>query len=470
MPSAPIESTTPIAASAPVAAETGAQPSGERAVIVAVTLGTMLAPLNSTMIAVALPRIIVDFQISVATAGWLVTAYLIAMASLQPVAGKLGDRFGRRPLILGGLVAFGVASLGATLASHIALLFAFRVLQAVAGAVALPNGTALVRDVVPLARRARSFGLIGSGTALAAALGPPVGGLLVEGFGWRSIFFMNVPLVAAALLFGWRAIPATRAQRASRPFDVAGAVALSALLIGLTALLTFGKRAENALLPALGGVALAVCALAFVRYEARNADPVLQPRFFRVRSFAAANGAIALSNLAMYSTLLTVPILLARRAGWPSAKVGAVLVMLSGAMVVCSPLGGRLADRFGRRRPVVGGLALLTLGCAPLALAGGAVTLAVLLPALAVAGGGIGLSSAGMQTAAVEAVGAREAGVASGIFSTSRYFGSIVGSSVLAGLLSAPDGFRAVFVMVAVAAGLSAVAGLAIADRSRETK
>ncbi len=447
-----------------------AQPASERLVITSIALGTMLAPLNSTMIAVALPRIIQDFHVRVSTAGWLVTTYLIAMASLQPVAGKLGDRLGRRRLILGGLIYFGVASLGATFATNLPLLFFFRVQQAVAGAIALPNGTALVRDVVPLDRRARSFGMIGSATAFAAALGPPIGGVLVQTLGWRSIFFVNVPLVLAAVLCGWRAIPTTRAEHASHRFDVVGACLLSAVLIGLTVLLTLSKRAESALLPALGGLALIGLAALFVRYEARHPDPVLQPRFFRVRSFAAANGAIALSNLAMYSTLLTVPILLSRRGGWSSAKIGALLVMLSGAMVVCSPLGGRLADRVGRRWPTVIGLALLTLGVLPLALASGGIAVPLLIGSLGVAGLGLGLSSAGMQTAAIEAVGPREAGVASGVFSTSRYFGSIVGSSLLAGLLGTAGGggFRIVFIMVAAAALLSALVALALRDHPTE--
>jgi EmrB/QacA subfamily drug resistance transporter len=450
--------------------EAPAQPGTERLVVAAIAIGTMLAPLNSTMIAVALPQIIRDFDVRVSTAGWLVTAYLIVMASLQPVAGKLGDRLGRRRLILGGLIYFGIASLGATLATNLPLLFFFRIQQAIAGAIALPNGTALVRSVVPLARRARSFGMIGSATAFAAALGPPIGGVLVQTLGWRSIFFVNVPIVLAAVALGWRAIPKERIAGGGRPFDVIGACLLSAVLIGLTVLLTLSKRAESALLPALGGVALVTLAVAFVRYESRRSDPVLQPRFFRIRSFAAANGAIALSNLAMYSVLLTVPILLSRRGGWSSAKIGAVLVMLSGAMVVCSPLGGRLADRVGRRWPTVVGLALLTLGLLPLALAGGGIAIPMLLGSLGVAGVGLGLSSAGMQTAAVESVGPTETGVASGVFSTSRYFGSITGSSILAGLLGTAGGggFRAVFIMVVAAALLSALVALALRDRPAE--
>jgi EmrB/QacA subfamily drug resistance transporter len=452
--------------------EATARSASERLVIFSVALSTMLAPLNSTMIAVALPRIIQDFHVRVSTAGWLVTTYLIAMAALQPVAGKLGDRIGRRRLIIGGLIYFGIASLGATFATSLPLLFFFRIQQAIAGAVTLPNGTALVRDVVPLDRRARSFGMIGSATAFAAALGPPIGGLLVQTLGWRSIFFVNVPVVLAALILGWRAIPTTRATRDNQAFDAVGACLLSAVLIGLTVLLTLSKRAESAALPTIGGLALIGLAAFFIRYELRHPDPVLQPRFFRARSFAAANGAIALSNLAMYSTLLTVPILLARRGGWSSARVGAVLIMLSGAMVVCSPLGGRLADRVGRRWPTVIGLTLLTLGVLPLALAGGQIAVPVLLGSLGLAGVGLGLSSAGMQTAAIEAVGPREAGVASGVFSTSRYFGSITGSSILAGLLgtTSGDGFRTVFVMVVVAAALSAVVALALHDKPADSR
>ena len=126
----------------------------ERAILITVALSTMLAPLNSTMIIVALPRLMNEFATDIASAGWLVTAYLITMASLQPVAGKLGDRLGRRRLIIGGLIYFGFASLGAAMAQSLSMLVFFRVQQAIAGAIALPNGFVLVREVIPAERRA----------------------------------------------------------------------------------------------------------------------------------------------------------------------------------------------------------------------------------------------------------------------------------------------------------------------------
>lgn len=178
-----------------------------------------------------------------------------------------------------------------------------------------------------------------------------------------------------------------------------------------------------------------------------------------------AHLALALSNLAMYSTLLAVPILLAAQPGWGSARTGLVLTSMSATMVVCSPLGGRLSDRWGRRWPTVIGLALLTLGLLLLGLAGSESVLPVLVGGLGVAGIGLGLSSAGMQSAAVEAVPKNEAGVASGIFSTSRYLGSIVGSSVLP-LLYHPgagvDGFAAVLLLVVGAAFFSVVVSLGL--------
>jgi MFS family permease len=135
----------------------------EQLVVVTVALGTMLAPLNSTMIAVALPGVMDDFGVGLASAGWLVTAYLIVMASLQPVAGKIGDRAGRRRLVLGGLTFFGLASLGAAIAPNLWLLLGSRVLQAVAGALIVPNGVTLVREVVPEGAGGPGLGLLGLG-------------------------------------------------------------------------------------------------------------------------------------------------------------------------------------------------------------------------------------------------------------------------------------------------------------------
>ena len=430
--------------------------------LVTVALGAILAPLNSTMIAVALPRIVDDFHTSVGTAGWLITAYLLALAVVQPIAGKLGDRHGRRPFILGGLVVFGLASLGAAVAPNLGTLIGFRVTQAISGAVVFPNGVGLVREAVPEQRRARAFGLVGGVLALAAALGPPLGGVLIAAGGWRSIFYVNLPLVAVTLAVGWRAVPRVRGLRPQTRFDWAGSFLLAAVLAGSAGLVIEGRRAGSPLVWVVSGLALAAASVWFVRRELAHPDPVLQPRFFARRSFSAASAGVALSNLGFYTLLLATPILLSRRTDWSSLRIGLALALLS-APTVLAPVGGRLADRLGRRVPSVTGCLLLTIALVPPVVAPGLST-ASLFACLALAGAGTGLSSAGMQTAAVEAIEARQAGVAAGLSSTCRYIGSFAGSIALARLLDGPglSGFRAVFAMALAGAALSLLAALAL--------
>src|SRR5436305_3627309 len=215
----------------------------------------MLMPLNSTMVAVALPDIVDGLRASIAVSAWLVSGYLIAQAALQPLSGKLGDRVGRAPMILGGLAAFGVASLGAALAPSFAVLIIFRILQAVAGAFVFPNALGLIREFLPEARRGRAFGTLGSAIGLAAAAGPPLGGLLVGIGGWRAIFLVNLPWVAVALWLAQRSMPRRVMPRPCAPFDTAGAVALSALLAGVAWLMNPGGVPAWA--PVVAAVALA---------------------------------------------------------------------------------------------------------------------------------------------------------------------------------------------------------------------
>jgi MFS family permease len=379
----------------------------ERAVIATVALGTILAPLNSTMIAVALPRIIDDFGSSVRAGGWLVTSYLIALAATQPIAGRLGDAVGRRPLMLIGLVVFGLVSVGAALAPTLPALVAFRIGQAVSGALVFPNGVGLLRAVVPAGRRARAFGALGAVLSSSAAIGPIVGGLALTAGGWRAMFLVNLPIVLAALVLTWRVVPAGRSRG-------------DGSLFGLGVL--------------------------------------------RNRRFTAAAGSIAFGNLAFYSMLVASPVLLVHRRGWSSAEVGLALAALSAPAALLAPVGGRLADRFGRRAPAFGGGCLLALAAVAPAVDPG-LPPAAFVVCLALIGSGVGLATAALQTSAVESVPPADAGTAAGMFSTSRYLGSIVGTILLGALLSktgAGAGYRDVFVMVLAAAALSALVSLGL--------
>lgn len=440
--------------------------SAELLILLTVALGMMLAPLNSTMIAVALPVVLDTFEAGVASAGWLVTGYLVAMASLQPIAGKIGDRLGHRRLVLAGLAFFGLMSLGAALAPNLWVLLLFRTLQAVAGALIIPNNVAIVREVIPEERRARAFGLTGAAVAVAAALGPPLGGLLVEVAGWSAIFYVNLILVVPALFLGWRWLPRVYPSGKSTRIDTVGAVMLAIVLVAVAGLLMSIRRNPNLLVVIAGGLVVMVIAIVFVIREIRYPEPIISPRLFGRRAFASACGSVGLGNLAMYTLLLSVPLLLAGRSESSSLQSGFVLASFSVSVIILSPIGGRLADKFGRQLPTLAGFILMVVGMLPIALLGTGLALPILVSGLAFFGAGIGLSMPGLQTTVVESVSAKEAGAAAGVYSTSRYLGSILGSAILVGLLGADrsntSGLAVVFVIVLAAAALAALVSLGL--------
>ena len=434
-------------------------------------LGVVLAPLNSTMIAVALPDVMQDFDVGISSAGWLITTYLITMASLQLLAGKLGDRFGHRTLVLSGLSVFGFVSIGAALAPSLPVLLVFRVLQAVCAALIVPNGSALLRQILPVGRRGAGFGLMGAGIAVAAAGGPPLGGLLVEIPGWRAIFYVNLLLVVPALLIGLKQLPSVKISTSKPDFDLYGAMILPTLLVaGAWMLISFSKGADT-LVITLGIPLILLGAFAFGWYERRQPDPILQLNFFFKKSFSAAAAGIGFANLAMYSLLVSLPLLLTSR-GDSSLRIGLILTTMSAGMVVSSYVGGRMIDRFGRRLPTTIGMVLLTAGVVPIAIGGSDVSITVLIFGLSLVGLGIGMSTPGLQTSAVESVDRDQSGSAAGLYLTSRYMGSIIGSAIIAGILGADradvDGLGLVFFLALGASVIAIVASLGLRDRPSE--
>jgi len=440
----------------------------ERAILTIVALSSMLVPLNSTMVAVALPELMGEFDVDLGAAGWLVTGYLIAMASVQPIAGSLGDHYGRRRLVLWGLAGFGLASLGAAFASSFLAVVTLRLAQALTGALVMPNGIALVREAIPTIRRGRAFGVVGVGLGVGAAAGPPLGGVLAGLADWRGIFIVNAPLVAGLLVLGWWSLPRDSRVEGDVSFDLAGSVLLFTILTGIAWLLSQGVHALAG--PVFGAAAAVLVALllVFLRFELKRPFPVFDPRFFAQRAFSAASSAVGLSNLAMYCTLLAIPQIFSGREGWNSAQTGLLLAPLTVTMVLVGTPGGQLADRFGRRWPVVTGLSLMTLGVAIVGVTAPGGELPWVAPGLGLAGAGLGMSQSGLQSAAVESVEPGRSGAAAGVYSTSRYVGSIVGSSVLPILLGAlpgaASGYQQAFLMVGGAALLSVLASLALRD------
>jgi DHA2 family methylenomycin A resistance protein-like MFS transporter len=431
-----------------------------RPVVVAACLVTTLVPLGSTSVAVALPRIRDAFGAGVGGVLALVTAYLVVTAACQPVAGALGDRWGRRRSCLLGAAGFGVASALAALAPGLPLLVGLRCAQAACGALALVNAAALVRTSVPGSVRGRAFGAVGASATAAAAAGPVLGGAAVHLVGWRGVFLIGLPVVAvalAALVHGLPPDPPTPV--APSRFDLSGAVLLLVVLGGGAALLS-GAPALPPAATAAAGALVAAATVWFVRHELAQPSPVLDVRVFRVRGVVAAGAAVASGNAALYTALLAVPLLVGS-----TRAVPLLLALLVGASVA-SLFGGRLSDRWGRRRPAVLGGSLVTAASLALLAVDPAGDLLLAGALLGTCGVGQGLAAAAVQTAGLEALPPERAGLASGVWSTCRYLGSITGSSLLALLVSGGSG-TGVFALAAVGGALSTAAAAALPARGR---
>jgi EmrB/QacA subfamily drug resistance transporter len=445
-----------------------------RLAIVTAALSSMLAPLNSTIIVIALPEILRDFGRSLAWGSWIVTSYLVAMATIQPLAGSLGDRYGRRRLMLVGLLLFLAATLAAALAWNIEVLLIARASQAIGGAIAIPNGVALVRATVPPTRQGRANGVIGSGIAVAAGLGPPLGGIVTDALGWRWVFLANLLLIAPALWLLSR-LPADRPVGQRRGFDLLGAGLMMVTLVSLVLALTLWRISGVPVVasPVLGVVAVAGGALLW-RHLRHTSDPLVNFGLFRAPGYTPAVSAVLLSNLAMYTVLLSLPIFLTRRAGWDTRQTGLLLAGLSLQMIVFSPLGGRLTDLRGARVPAVAGAGLTVLAMLPLLSVSASWTWPLFLAVLIVFGIGMGLSSAPVQASAVLAVSTGLAGQASGLFSTMRYFGSITGTTLMAVILTGDTPtngqFRLLYVMLAVAAAASVIVSMRLPGPARAAR
>lgn len=435
-----------------------------------VSLGSVLAPLNSTMLAVALPDIRSAFSIGHAEIGWLVSSYLIAMAVAQPIGGRLGDQLGRSRVFRFGLIAFLALSIAAAAAPSFPLLLLFRTAQALVGAAVIPNGMAMLRESVPSSKLGQSAGITWSVLSTAAAVGPLVGAALLAAGSWRLLFLMNIPLVAVALAcHSLLAYPDARADRRSVAIDWPGALSFAAFLACVTFVLNRVSGDSSAYVLAAGIAALVASGTFFLLRQFRSDTPITEWRFFRNRSYSAAAMYVLLSNLVMYTTLLAIPFFIREVQDKSAATSGTLLGMMSVLVAVVSPVAGRLSDRHGRRAPAVAG-SLVALGGASAMAVGIATDVSYWYLALTLAtlGLGLGLSIGPASTAAIESAPRALAGVAAGTNSMMRYLGSIVGAGVLGAVLSRDAGtpdiavFRVMFGIVAIMAVLALVATLFI--------
>lgn len=370
------------------------------ATVVGIAAAAGLVPLNSTMIAVALPVVAADFEISTGTASGLVTVYLVAMLIGQPLAGRVADLVGDRRAVTWALVGLIITSLAAVFAPTFLWLVVARLAQACCAAALGPSVQSLLRAVTAPEEQGRTFGLMGSVLGVGAALGPVIGGVLTGAFGWEAIFLVNVPIAAGALFAAGRTAPRPVSGRGGGPADVTD------------------ERILN-------------------------------------RVFVVCFSAQALSTLAQYALLLLTPVILDAR-GWQSPSIGLVLSALTVGMIVMGPPGGRAGDVRGRRSPTTAGLAMAAVAVAVLWAAGPSVAPLVLVAALAMFGVGLGVATPNLMSAALASVSMSRTGSAAGVLSMSRYVGSITTSLTISAVLTSDaSGTRVVLALSFVATAVA---------------
>ncbi|MFI9815268.1 MFS transporter [Saccharothrix variisporea] len=403
-----------------------------RAVLAATILGSGMAMLDSTVVNVALPRIGAELDADVAGLQWILDGYLLSLASLILVAGSLGDRYGRRRVFVFGVVWFGAASLLCGLAPSTELLVAARVLQGVGGALLTPGSLAIIQSAFVPDDRARAIGAWSGLSGVATAVGPLLGGLLVQVWSWRLAFLVNLPVAVACVWLARTKVPESRDETLVGRPNVVESVVGALGLAGITgALVEAPARGLDPLVVGAGAVGV-VGLVVFVLLQRRGRDPLVPPQLFSDRTFVLANGLTFLVYAALGGVLVLMVLQLQVSLGYSPTAAGTASLPITAIMLALSARSGRLAQRIGPRAQLVIGPLLVAGGMLLLRRAEpGASYLTGVLPGIVVFGLGLAAVVAPVTATVLAAAPDRFAGVASGVNNAVARTGSLLAVAVL---------------------------------------
>ena len=415
-------------------------------------LGYFFVLLDVTVVNVSLANMSSDLGTTREGLQWVVDGYALVLASLMLSAGDVADLIGRRRVFVGGLAAFGVSSLICALAPSVPVLVAGRALQGIGAAAILPTSLAIINHAFSDSEeRAKAIGFWAALGSLALVAGPLAGGALVDSFDWRAIFWLNLPLVAAALVLTL-ALVEESSDPGDRSVDFGGQLLAVGLLAGLVFFLIEGGRLGWGVPPVVTALVVAVVsAFFFIRTELRRRDPMLQLGYFRNATFSAANAGSALMNLGTLGALFAFSIYLQQSEGESPLEAGLHLLPWVGMLAIAAPLGGRIVSAIGPRWPAGLGLAMSGAGfLAAALLADHEGTLAMI--AFGFNGVGLGLATPALVSAATASVPAPRAGMAAAVNNTARQAGGAIGVALIGAI-------SAIGAALAVAGGILLVGG-----------
>ncbi len=412
------------------------------------TLGAMcfalfMIMLDNTVVNVALPSIQRSLDATTSTLEWTVSAYTLTFAVLLVTGGRLGDIFGRRRIFLIGVVIFATASAAIGFSPSDTWLVVWRAIQGSGSALMMPMTLSIITNAFPPQERGKAIGTWAGVSAMALAIGPVVGGFLVETVSWQSIFFLNVPIAAGAIFVALFAVRESRDETVEPTVDIPGVLTLTIGLASLVLALVQGNTwhwgsARELTLFALAAVSL----FAFVQVELRRRVPMVDFNFFRARSFVGANVVAFIVSFAMLAMFFFLALYLQNIRGYTPLQAGIRFLPSTALVIVMGPIAGRLADRVGPRPLMTLGLAIVSGALFWMSHLTVSSSYLSLLPGFMLMGIGIGLTMSPMSTAAMNSVEQNKAGVASGILSQNRMVGGTFGVAATGALVSGLGGSR----------------------------
>lgn len=416
-----------------------APPKSERWALASLSLMTLLAALGTSIANVSLPSLVEAFNASFQAVQWVVLAYLLAMTALIVSVGRLGDLLGRRSLLLSGLVIYGTASLLAGLAPNLELLIAARFIQGLGAAIMMALSMALVSDLFPKEQLGRAMGWLGTSSAVGTALGPSLGGLLLQIGAWRCIFLVNLPIVWVALFLAYRYLPRTVPAHDKPRFDLKGTICLAIALSAFALSVTWGRGQfglSNLSLLALAAISLVV----FIKLESKASAPLVPLALFKIPELKVGFISSGLVASVLMTTLVVGPFYLSQFFALTVAAVGVIMSIGPVVAAISGTPSGYLVDKFGATCMTRLGLGGVVLGAFMLTFLPNHYGLISYVSAIIVITASYALFQAANNTTVMQNSAAQERGLISGILNLARNLGLLTGASVMGAIFAVSAG------------------------------